>query len=114
MEYTFFYKGLSERALLIQDEEAQGHVLLHDNLDPLWQPGLEPWGELIFTDPIPPPLLTPLQEVLGKFTEDCNAAHMTVFQAIKNWDQLTLAQKDQLLRFLAKFYIVVGARLGIF
>ena len=54
------------------------------------------------------------QLYLESLEAECNSQHTKVLQAINNWGSLTPAQKDQLLKFLAKFYIVAGERLGLF
>ena len=45
--------------------------------------------------------------------EEVNSTHIVVAQAIKSWDKVTLAQKDQLLKFLAKFYLVADEKLNL-
>ncbi len=61
--FEYPYTGLVERQVKVKEAEAQGQVMLHDNFDPAWKPGDEPFGTLIFTDeppePPPPPPPTP-------------------------------------------------------
>ena len=52
--------------------------------------------------------------LLEQLAKETNESHTLVIQAINHWGSLTLAQKDQLLKLLAKFYIVAGVRLGLF
>ena len=54
------------------------------------------------------------QLLLESLAKEANEGHTQVLQAINNWGALTLAQKDSLLKFLAKFYVVAGERLGLF
>lgn len=54
------------------------------------------------------------QLLLEQLSKETNESHVLVLRAIDNWGSLTLAQKDALLKFLAKFYIVAGVRLGLF
>lgn len=68
-------------------------------------------GNLVSTIPYE---VSDQQLMIEQLEKDCNEAHDKVILAIKNWGVLTLAQKDELLKFLAKFYILAGARLGFF
>lgn len=54
------------------------------------------------------------QLYMEQLEKECNETHLKVLLAINNWSKLTPAQKDELLKFLAKFYIVAGVRLGCF
>ena len=62
MEVTRHYDNMIERNQLVDEFEAQGLRMLHDNFDKDWKRGDEPHGTLIFTDepapqaPIPEPV----------------------------------------------------------
>ncbi len=114
MEYQFHYGNLAARAAIVAQQEALGRVMTHDDFDPDWQPGEEPHGTLSFVEPVPPPAPTPEQVFLEECKAEINAEHTKVMQAIQSWDSLTLAQKDKLLKLLAKAYIVYGVRTGCF
>ena len=45
------YRELEERARIIQEMEAQGYVLIHDDYDEDWQWGEEPRGTLVWILP---------------------------------------------------------------
>lgn len=54
------------------------------------------------------------QLLLEAFQEECNSEHTRVVQGIAKWGSLTASQKDQLLKLLAKFYILAGVKLELF
>ena len=61
MEVTEKYINLNERQVKIVFRESQGLRMLHDNFDPDWESGDEPYGTMTFTDimpPSPPPVIT--------------------------------------------------------
>ncbi len=61
-----------------------------------------------------PYVVSDAQLLLESLAGELNSHHTQVLQALDNWGSLTLAQKDQLLKLLAKFYILAGDRLGVF
>ena len=97
-QYT--YKTKAERLTKISEAEGQGLVMLHDNFDPSWKPGDEPFGTLTFTDPIPP---TDEELYQLQLVEEMNDVHEQAILALKNWASLTLAQKDTILKGLVKW-----------
>lgn len=58
--------------------------------------------------------ITDDQLLLRECTEDSNEYHTLAIQALRNWDSLTLPQKDKVLKFLLQFYLSAGERLGYF
>ncbi len=70
-----------------------------------------PDGQLISHEPIE---VSDDQAAVLAMAQDLNSQHRNVLRALAHWDQLTLAQKDQLLQLLAKFYLAAGERLGLF
>lgn len=67
MERTLKYANLKERQTIIDQQEGQGLVMLHDNFDPKWKRGNEPFGFLIFTnEPKPPPPLLPKRDLYAE------------------------------------------------
>lgn len=115
MEYQYHYDGLVERQQKIAEAEGQGYQMLHDDFAPDWIPGTEPHGTLTFTDEIPqPPEPTPDQLLAAQISLECNSYHTLGLQAYRNYASLTLAQKDQILKFLLGYYLSSGERLGYF
>lgn len=113
MEYLYHYADLAERSVKVAEAEALGYRMLHDDFDPDWQPGNEPHGTLTFTDEtLPPP--TPDQLLLQVLANEANTYHSLAIQAYRNWDALTLAQKDKVLKYLLGFYLTSAQRLGYF
>ena len=39
--------------------------------------------------------------------DEFNSKHVTVLQAVNNWEKVKPEQKDELLRYLARFYLYV-------
>lgn len=113
-EYQAHYDNLAERQTIIQNYEGQGKAMLHDDFDPDWQPGQEPHGILIFIDPIPSPPPTPGQQLTAALNVECNGYHTLAVQAYNNWDSLTVAQKDRVLKFILGYYLSSGQRQGYF
>ncbi len=110
MEYQHTYSNLEERAEKIAEEEALGHQLLHDDFAPDWEPGEEPRGTLTFSDPIPKTDEDLYQEELK---QEFNDIHTQAINAYKNWDSLTLAQKDTILKNLLKYALWREGRLQL-
>lgn len=50
MNYEYIYNGLIERQRQIEEAEALGLRMLHDNFDNDWKKGDEPHGIMVFTD----------------------------------------------------------------
>lgn len=110
MEYSYTYTDLEARRAKIAEAEALGLRMVNDNFDPLWQPGDEPYGTLIFTDEPPPPL-SPEEGYSRQLAETFNAMHAQAIQAYKNWDSLSLAQKDTILKNLLLWVLWKDGRL---
>lgn len=60
-----------------------------------------------------PYVVSDAQLLEERLQKEGNDAHTKVIQALANWGSLTLAQKDQLLKLLAGFYLVAGSKLGL-
>ncbi len=84
MEYTFHYDNLTQRKAIIAQQEALGHLMIHDDFDPDWQPGTEPHGTLTFEDVQPPVPPTPDQLLLRQLDDDSNSYHTQALRAYKN------------------------------
>lgn len=113
MEYQYHYDNLTERQDKVAETEALGYRMLCDNFDPDWQPGEEPHGTLTYTDePTPPP--TPEEILLRELAEEANSYHTLAILAYNNYASLTVAQKDQVLKFLLGYYLTSAQRLGYF
>ena len=50
MEIEVKYSGLEDRQVKVDENEAKGFRMLHDNFDLDWKRGDEPHGTMIFTD----------------------------------------------------------------
>ena len=57
MEIRIEYYGLEDREVKIKEQESKGLRMLHDDFDPSWKPGDEPYGVMTFTDVIEPILI---------------------------------------------------------
>ena len=49
-----------------------------------------------------------------RLAKEANENHVLALAAYKNYGSLTVAQKDQVLKFLLGFYLSAGQRLGYF
>lgn len=54
------------------------------------------------------------QLLLESLEKEANARHTEIMDWLNRWGQLNDNQKDDLLKFLAGFYLVAGQRLGYF
>ncbi len=72
MEIEITYSNLAERQILVDENEAEGYRMLHDNFDSNWKKGDEPHGTMIFTDkvalmaPEPRDLLAEIDELKAR------------------------------------------------
>ena len=71
MIYQYKYSGLEERQVKINEAEALGYMMLHDNFDDLnWRHGDPIIGTPTFTDVIPPsPVLEPPRDLAAEIDE---------------------------------------------
>jgi hypothetical protein len=59
VEIQVEYSNLEDRRIKVQEQEAHGLRMLHDDFHSTWKPGDEPHGTMVFTDIIessPPPI----------------------------------------------------------
>ena len=67
MEYQYIYANLIERQQKVDEAEALGYMMLHDDFDPDWKPGDEPHGVMTFTDVIlPSPIPEPPRDLAAE------------------------------------------------
>ena len=104
------YKNLIDRAEKVALREGDGYVMTHDDFDPNWKVGKEPYGTLIFDIPIPKSDDELYQEQLNN---EFNEIRSQVISAINNWDKLTLDQKDDALKNLLKWSLWKDGCLGV-
>ncbi len=72
MEYIYHYTNLADREEKVAEAEALGYRMLHDDFDPEWKAGQEPFGTLIFTDE-PEPSGPPPHRDLAKEIDELKA-----------------------------------------
>lgn len=73
MDIQASYSNLVERSSLVAKYQGQGYRMLHDDFDPEWKTGQEPFGTLTFTDEPAPVAPTP---------EPPRSTHISVIDAI--------------------------------
>ena len=59
MEWKIGYTNLIDRQIKVEEQEAKGLKMLHDDFDADWKSGDEPHGIMTFTDVMPP--VTPVE-----------------------------------------------------